>query len=138
HQPFFQQNIVFKTVFNGRLEALLPVFFGLGAIGLAQNPHGTIEAIREGFADFRARFVPPPEPAAAAAAPAAPAAASPGARPVAFPNGRTYHRPSCPLCTGKDARPVAVSRARRLERCPVCEPPAPPPPKVRRVAQPRP
>ncbi|MFC9328475.1 hypothetical protein [Kitasatospora sp. NPDC057015] len=48
--------------------------------------------------------------------------------PLALPGGTLYHRPGCPLVTGKEAAapldPPAV-RARGLAPCPVCEP-APP------------
>jgi ABC-type branched-subunit amino acid transport system permease subunit len=59
-QPAFElpaiQNSFVGHLFNGQLPDLLPVFFGLGAIGLAQNPHGVIEQVREGFLRFRDRF----------------------------------------------------------------------------------
>ena len=48
-----------------------------------------------------------------------------------FPRARTYHRPSCVLCQGKEPRRVTVTRARRLDRCPVCRPPLPPPARAR-------
>ena len=35
-----------QAIFGDQLEALLPVFFGLGAIALARNPHGLVEQIR--------------------------------------------------------------------------------------------
>jgi branched-chain amino acid transport system permease protein len=38
--PFFHGFI------GGSLEEMLPVFFGVGAIGLARNPHGFAEQIR--------------------------------------------------------------------------------------------
>ena len=133
HQPFFNENIVFETVFSGRLEALLPVFFGLGAIGLARNPHGVIEQTREGFADFKAkitRLTHPPEPAVAGAT-ASPSAAGAGpvleVRAVHVPNARYYHLGGCVLTTGKEPEPLSAARARKLEACPICDPPAPPP-----------
>ncbi|MFD0274345.1 hypothetical protein ACFVHB_10605 [Kitasatospora sp. NPDC127111] len=51
--------------------------------------------------------------------------------PLAVPGGTLYHRPDCPLVTGKpDARPVdaATVRARGLTACRLCEPGPPPGP----------
>ncbi|MEE1787640.1 hypothetical protein PUR71_32740 [Streptomyces sp. SP17BM10] len=48
---------------------------------------------------------------------------------LTVPGGTHYHRPDCPLVTGKDTAvrvdPEAL-RARGLTACPVCEPPAAP------------
>jgi branched-chain amino acid transport system permease protein len=114
HEPFVQDNGFVRAVFRDSLEPLLPVLFGLGAIGLARNPHGLVEQIRVLFT---------PRPRAArrdlAIEPVAKAAAR--GRPVAFRNGSLFHRPECVLATNKKGRPV-TARNKRLRPCPVCEP----------------
>ncbi|MGF7238738.1 MAG: hypothetical protein ACQSGP_27840 [Frankia sp.] len=44
---------------------------------------------------------------------------------VAVPSGRSYHRPSCELVTGKPAQAVSDAEiaTRGLSPCPVCQPP---------------
>ncbi|WP_308437527.1 hypothetical protein [Kitasatospora xanthocidica] len=71
----------------------------------------------------------PPDAPPADAPP--PDAAPPGTRPpegwLAVPEGTRYHRPDCPLVTGKArAAPVdaAAVQARGLTPCPLCSPPA--------------
>ena len=137
HQPFFQENVVFKNVFHGQLESLLPVFFGLGAIGLAQNPRGVVEQTREGLATFRARADRWQLALAGGRSAPAEARAATGAAdgqnqeleagPVALAGATRYHRPSCVLCTGKQPRRLTVAQARRLSPCPICDPPLPAP-----------
>ncbi|MHB8671674.1 MAG: branched-chain amino acid ABC transporter permease [Acidimicrobiales bacterium] len=143
HQPVFSRNVVFKFLFHGRLELLLPVFFGFGAIGLAKNAGGIIEQTREGVADFKNKQ------AARRAEPATAPTAVPGRasseaaegdladdRPVASPRARLYHRPACALAVGKRGRAVTATRVRSLKPCPVCEPvpPAPRPAPRRKAA----
>jgi hypothetical protein len=113
----------------------LPVFFGLGAIGLAQNPHGIVEQIREGWGGFvdlvgkvvgfvggRRGAVEAEEPEAPVPAePAATAAVTNGLA-VAFPQGRLYHRPGCVLTVGKDAGSAVTANGGDLQPCPVCDP----------------
>jgi branched-chain amino acid transport system permease protein len=114
HEPFIRENALTRAVFRDRLEALLPVFFGLGAIGLARNPHGIVEQIRVLFTP-RAKSLP-------SAAPVEPASgADPDGRPVTFRNATLFHRPDCVLAANKDGRPV-TARNKRLKPCPVCEP----------------
>jgi branched-chain amino acid transport system permease protein len=109
-------NAVTRLVFHNQLEALLPVFFGLGAIGLARNPQGLAEQIRSLFG----RTEPEPERVLVLAGPA-PVAQTIG-RPVAFENAHLFHRPDCLLATGKQGHEVSRAEARRLQPCPVCEP----------------
>ena len=140
NQPFFLQNVVFKNVFHGQLSALLYVTFGLGGIGLAQNPHGLVEQIRDGVAQARERFgrrAGPPSELAVATAGAARRERGHGP-PVVADHARLYHRPGCVLTVGKETRPLSPARARRLERCPVCDPPAPPPLRARTARRARP
>lgn len=52
-----------------------------------------------------------------------------GRRWLAVPGGTHYHRPDCPLVTGKDTAvrvDAQAALARGLTACPVCEPPAAP------------
>jgi branched-chain amino acid transport system permease protein len=126
HQPFIQSNFVGREIFNGQLEQLLPIFFGLGAIGLAQNPGGIIEQTREGLAEFREKRAAKQAARDRAALPAeeAPPVAEPvldGKR-VWFPNARLYHRSSCVLTIGKDGKTLTAAVSRRLEPCPICAP----------------
>jgi len=123
-QPVFVENVVFENVFGGQLPSLLPVFFGLGAIGLARNPHGIVEQTRQGFADFRnrtaAREKEPPHPPD----PAVVAATSQNGL-VTFAQASTYHRAGCVLGTGKEALSVTSTKVRQLAACSLCSP-APP------------
>jgi branched-chain amino acid transport system permease protein len=130
HQPFVSESFIGQVVFHGQLEALLPVFFGLGAIGLARNPGGIIEQARDGMTKaaerwraFRARAVsagPSLEPE--------PSAAADGRRPTAgpvlvtFPAARFVHRPDCLLTTGKAHSATPVAGTTKLLPCPVCRP----------------
>jgi branched-chain amino acid transport system permease protein len=114
HEPFVQENAFTRTVFRGNLEALLPVLFGLGAIGLARNPHGLAEQIRLLFTPRRKAIVSVPhlEPP--------PSMEGDGAF-VTFQNATLFHRPDCVLAANKEGR--SVTRARKsLRPCPVCEP----------------
>jgi branched-chain amino acid transport system permease protein len=120
-QPVFVQNVVFKNVFGGQLPTLLPVFFGIGAIGLARNPHGAIEQTREGFADFRRRLAEREEKQARPSTPATPVSA-PGNGVVTFARSTTYHREACVLATGKEALPVTGAKLRKLSACGLCSP----------------
>jgi hypothetical protein len=131
HQPVFVRNIVFKSVFHGQLEALLPVTFGLGAIGLASNPNGIIEQTREGIAEARerrrARRAPQAEPAVASRAIAAGAGdaredAGDQTAVLVAPNARYFHRPSCRMLDGKTPRTATAARRKKLTPCPMCEP----------------
>ena len=133
--PLVHNSYIAQHVFHGQLPNLLPVFFGLGAIGLAQNPHGVVEQIREGWGGFtdlvgkvvgfvrgRRGAVEAGEPEAAAAAePTTPAAATNG-QAVAFPHGRLYHRPDCVLTVGKDGGSAVTVGGADLQPCPVCDP----------------
>lgn len=125
-QDWVQGNWVGKSVFNGQLEQLLPVFFGLGAIGLASNPNGVIEQTREGWAKFRAKRTggpaerpgrdleaPPPDESRPEATGAV----------LAYPHAHYFHRSGCVMTTGKDdGKTLTAARAKKLEACPVCEP----------------
>ena len=119
-QPVFVESSLFETVFNGQLSSLLPVFFGLGAIGLAQNPHGIVQRTREGVADLRNRRTAPP--ASAPGAPVAVEETDEGL--VTFAQATTFHRKACVLTTGKEPLAVTTARARRLQPCVVCAPAA--------------
>ncbi|HYZ92268.1 MAG TPA: ABC transporter permease [Actinomycetota bacterium] len=116
HEPFVQDSGLVRAVFRDSLEALLPVLFGLGAIGLARNPHGLVEQIRVWFTPPpRIERKPPPveaiEPKATRA------------RPVTFRNATLFHRPDCVLAENKKA--TAVRRGTKKKPCPVCEPAVP-------------
>lgn len=130
HQPFIRDNVVARLLFHGQLEALLPVFFGLAAIGLAQNPGGIVEQLRDVVAWIRRATS---EVRGLRAAPEVIVGGSKGAlavggRPrgpaalVAFPHGRLYHRATCVLTTGKEGRTVEPDRLDGLWPCPVCGP----------------
>lgn len=101
------------------VEALLPVLFGVGAIGLARNPHGLAEQIRGGLARLGLPLAErdSPVPAPKTTAPVEPVAAGR----LVFPPGRLVHRPGCLLARGKTGQPVDGDAA-GLEACPVCEP----------------
>ena len=131
HNSFIAQNI-----FNGQLPAMLPIFFGLGAIGLAQNPNGIVDQIRQGAlrAAEIARWVlrldrKPAEPARDAVEPVVEVpeavettAAVTNGGPVSFPKGRLFHRPDCVLTVGKEAGSAVSPGADGLQPCPICEP----------------
>jgi branched-chain amino acid transport system permease protein len=110
-------NPVARLVFRGQLEALLPVFFGLGAIGLARNPQGLVEQVRSIFERGEGR-----EPMAVLtrAEPVTVDALAAGL--VTFRNARLFHRPDCLLAVGKKTRAVSSRNKSRLRPCPVCEP----------------
>lgn len=139
-QPFIRDNFVIHSVFHGHLDRLLPVFFGLGAIGLAQNPDGLVAQVRDGagqlwqFAVGTPDAPAPAEAVAGAGPPAGPEAETAAAGPLAFPHARHYHVAGCVFTTGKAGRPLAARRASSLVPCPVCapEPPAPRPVRPRR------
>jgi branched-chain amino acid transport system permease protein len=135
HQPFIQGNFVGKHILHGQLESLLPVFFGLGAIGLASNPNGIVEQTREGLAEFREKIAARRDgttsdasqlrkvnPATAGAGSKERDAGAPDAVAVTFTKARYYHRSSCTLTTGKEPRKVTTAGLRRLAACPVCDP----------------
>jgi len=122
HQPVFSQNIVFKTLFHGQLEPLLPAFFGMGAIGLARNPYGLIEQFRSDFGEMRRK-----RRERATAAPGATRRAGghagetvPGL--VVLPNANLYHDRRCMLARGKEGRSVTGPIDEALRPCPVCSP----------------
>jgi branched-subunit amino acid ABC-type transport system permease component len=112
HESFVSDNVVTRAIFRDQLEALLPVFFGLGAIGLAHNPHGLVEQIRVWFTPRERRRVErlAPEEVARPS----------GTTLVTVRGGTTYHRGDCPLVDGKTTR--TVRGPGRREPCPVCEP----------------
>jgi branched-subunit amino acid ABC-type transport system permease component len=114
HEPFVRDNALTRLLFRDRLEALLPVFFGLGAIGLARNPHGLVEQIRVLVTPRpqRETLLPLFEPTPRIGA---------EAEMVTLPEARFFHRADCLLAVGKDARPVQDSDT-ELRPCPVCEP----------------
>jgi branched-chain amino acid transport system permease protein len=131
HQPMVSQSFVGRVIFRGQLEALLPVLFGLGAIGLARNPHGIVAQVRQGLAwaievvrAIRARWIAPAESSQTVAhietTPAG-RALPPDAPLVSFPAARWVHRPDCVLTTGKDdvLNPGDLTS---LTPCPVCRP----------------
>src|SRR5581483_8954967 len=117
HLPAVSSNPVSRLLFRDQLDALLPVLFGLGAIGLARNPQGLVEQIRHAFVRTESR-----EPVGVLTRAEPVTAEQLGARAVTFPDAHMYHRPECLLAAGKDAREVSVAQARELEPCPVCEP----------------
>jgi hypothetical protein len=106
-------------VFRDQLEALLPVVFGLGAIGLARNPQGLVEQIRSLFADSeRSR-----EPIGVLTRAEPVTIETIGGRPVAFPDGTLFHNVNCLLAVGKEGgHDVGAEEASRLRPCPVCKP----------------
>lgn len=113
HEPFVQDNVVTRTIFRDSLEPLLPVFFGLGAIGLARNPHGLVEQFRVWFTPRSKATKEPVE--------FEPASASDDDRPVTFRDATLFHRPDCVLASNKKGRRV-TTRDKKLRPCPVCEP----------------
>jgi len=122
HQPFFSRNYAINLVFHRQLETLLPVFFGLGAIGLARNPFGIVEQIGEGLAALGARLrAPAVATAQLVDAPRQPV--PPSTQPVTFARARLYHLPGCALAAGKRPLPLTQARARTRSPCPVCAPP---------------
>jgi len=127
HQPFIRGNVVARVLFHGQLEALLPVFFGLAAIGLAQNPGGIVEQLRALVARFsrsRSRVEGAPEIAVGGLPLALGIGDSPiaPARLVTFPQGHLYHRAACVLTTGKTGRSVEPGQLDGLRPCRVCRP----------------
>ncbi len=109
HEPFVSDNAVTRLLFRDQLEALLPVFFGLAAIGLARNPHGIAEQIRVLFTPRLKRLTDAP-----------PTGRTVDATLVTFPEATLVHRADCVLATGKER--VAVAAAGTLRPCPVCKP----------------
>jgi hypothetical protein len=76
-------------------------------------------------ADSAAGTEDAPPPASSAAA------GDDGPRLVAVAEGTLYHRDTCPMVTGKagvQAVDAEALRSRALKPCPVCDPPAIPPP----------
>jgi len=117
HLPVVSANPVSRLLFRDQLEALLPVLFGLGAIGLARNPQGLVEQIRSAFARSATR-----EPIAVLTRAEPVTAEQLGARAVTFPEAHLYHRPECLLAVGKQGHDVEADEALTLKPCPVCEP----------------
>jgi len=113
HEPFVRDNAVTTFIFRDQLEALLPVFFGLGAIGLARNPHGLVEQLR-------VLFTPRSKPKAVSVPSLESTQAKKTRGLVAVPRGRYVHRPECRLAAGKQTRKVKTIG--RKEPCPICEP----------------
>jgi branched-chain amino acid transport system permease protein len=112
HEPFVQDTFVARSIFGGQLEALLPVFFGLGAIGLARNPHGFAEQIRSLLVrDKKERDRVLERASVTAGAPSA-------KKTVSVSGGTLLHREDCPLASGKKRGRVRKT----LEPCPVCRP----------------
>src|SRR5581483_6228116 len=101
--------VITRFVFRDQLEALLPVFFGLAAVGLARNPYGTADWIRRLFSPRPAKVVTE-----------APRLKHVDGSLVTFPRATLYHRADCVLATGKE--PVAVGAAGNLRPCPICTP----------------
>jgi branched-chain amino acid transport system permease protein len=133
-QPFMNDSWVFQHLFHSRLIDMLPIFFGLGAIGLAQNPHGVIEQSRQGFADFKVMLFgegPALETGEEGATDAASTGRGDGSQAVTFAHATLYHLDNCILVTGKDSKPLTATAARRLSPCTICEPPPPPPARPR-------
>ncbi len=113
HEPFIRDNALTKFIFHDQLEVLLPVFFGLGAIGLARNPHGLVEQLR-------VLFTPRAKPKAVLVEDGAPIAGARRRGLVTVPRGHYVHRPDCRLAAGKQTRNVKTIG--RKEPCPICEP----------------
>lgn len=113
HEPLVAGNAVTRLLFGDQLEQLLPVFFGVGAIGLARNPHGIVEQIR-------VLFTPRSKRAEEAPAPVAPVPAGGGL--VTFAQASFVHRAGCVLGTGKNPVQLDDGTSRSLAPCPVCEP----------------
>ena len=132
--PLVQHSWIAVHLFKGQLSnpGFLPMLFGLGAIGLAQNPNGIVEQIRDGWGGFvdKVQWVGSkvrrgqPQPVEVGDEPTTELAAVPSnGHLVAFPQGRLYHRADCVLTVGKDG---GTEPNGGLEPCPVCEPePAP-------------
>ncbi len=145
--PLVQNSYIAKHIFHGQLSnpGFLPMLFGLGAIGLAQNPNGIVEQIREGWGGFvdlvrragslfgrreaavdteAAEATEATDAAATDSAPtdSAPTEAIGSGGTVVFPQGRLYHRPDCVLSVGKDGGSAVSGDGRELQPCPVCEP----------------
>jgi branched-subunit amino acid ABC-type transport system permease component len=143
NQPLFKTHLPFKQMFHGHLPDMLPIFFGLGAIGLAQNPHGVVEQSREGFARFKVRLFgegPAEEPTDRerddeVSPRAARADGETSARAVTFAAATLYHLDTCILATGKEGTAVTAAKARKLEPCGICGPPPPPPARSRARVQ---
>jgi hypothetical protein len=147
-QPFIQDNFIVAGIFHGKLDHVLPIFFGLGAIGLAQNPNGLVAQVREGavrawrFAVGTPEEADNPDAAAEVGIEAEPAMAAratraeAGAGPIVFKGARHYHAPDCVFATGKAGRRAAVRSISNLIACPVCtpEPPRTRPSRRRRAA----
>ncbi len=109
HEPIISANGLTRFLFRDQLDALLPVFFGLAAIGLARNPHGIAEWIRRLFSPRPKRVVA-----------VAPSVREVDATLVTFSQATLYHRADCVLGTGKE--PVLVGETGSLRPCPVCTP----------------
>jgi branched-chain amino acid transport system permease protein len=116
HEPVVSGNAVTRFLFRDQLEDLLPVLFGVGAIGLARNPHGIVEQIRS-------LFVPDAKPQVQPAT-VEPVEAGGQLRTVTFPNATLFHRSDCVLTRGKEVLAATTEDQSTLRPCPVCEPAA--------------
>jgi branched-chain amino acid transport system permease protein len=111
HESFVRDNAVTRFFFGDQLEALLPVLFGLAAIGLARNPHGIVEQIRVFFA--------PNAKPKATQMPVEPASQPSTTGLVTVGAGSFVHRANCLLVAGKETTSASLLGA---QPCPVCEP----------------
>jgi hypothetical protein len=109
HEPIVSANALTRFIFRDQLDAVLPVFFGLAAIGLARNPYGIADSIRR-------MFSPRPKRVAAVT----PSVHEVDPTLVTFKRASLYHRADCVLATGKE--PLPVSKRTRRHPCPVCSP----------------
>lgn len=111
HESFVRENGVTRFLFGDQLEALLPVLFGLAAIGLARNPHGIVEQIR--------LFFSPKVKARPKEIPVEPESDSGPGGLVTVGAASFVHRADCLLVAGKETTTGSLSERRP---CPVCEP----------------
>jgi len=109
HEPVVSSNAVTRLLFRDQLDAVLPVFFGLAAIGLARNPHGIADSIRRIFTPQAKKVIVE-----------APPVKMVDATLVTFAQASMFHRADCVLATGKE--PLPVSDVGTLRPCPVCSP----------------
>lgn len=128
NRPFFTTNSVMNVLFHGQLVPLLTVAFGLGAIGLARNPHGVIEQNRELLGQMLARARRGFRAAGSSGEAVAPSRSEPRTglggttdeEVVVLAAPGIFHRSSCLLVRGKESSPVLT--APPLLPCPVCHP----------------
>ncbi len=122
-QGFVGNNVVSRHLFHGQLGDLLPVFFGLGAIGLAQNPFGIVEQVRDGVGRLRERLSGT-APLRVKRAVVESAVAQADGHVVSFPGATLYHRLGCVLGAGKQDTATELDSDSSLRPCPICQPPA--------------